>query len=235
MKKLKRIGWIIALTVFILPAFAQSVLLHKEVNDTIVEKFGPNLKNFAHFYLGGGHIPGKPDSIGSASHPFSSMNFVIGYRYKLRVTNWFALGGDLAFNSYSYRLKQDSLKVTPNKILHDKEKLSFGDIGMVGYMRFNFGRRGNRIGNFIDLGGYADWVISGRNYYKDKMDNGNVIETTISHLNYFNAYNYGALARIGFNRYVIYGSYRLSDIFEISYPYPELSRVTFGLQIGIHK
>jgi hypothetical protein len=214
---------------------AQNVLLHKEVSDSEIVKFGPNLKNFRHFYFGLGFIAGKPDSTGSDIITGYSMNYLVGFRYKLRVTNWFAIGYDIDFTSYGYRLKQASSKITPDTILHDKEKLTFSDLGADIYMRFNYGRRGNRIGNFIDLGGYADWVFSARNYMKDKIANGNVVETTISHLNYFNPYNYGAVARIGFNRYVLFGYYRLSDIFKTSYNYPELPRITIGLQIGIHK
>ncbi|MFH0866453.1 MAG: hypothetical protein V1904_09660 [Bacteroidota bacterium] len=232
---MKKIFLFLALSFVATALAAQNVLLHKEVKDSLTVKFGPNLKNFRHFYIGIGFIAGEPDSAGSSIMQGYSMNYLIGYRYKLRLTNWFSLGYDIAFNSYSYRLKQDSTKITPNKTIHDKEKLTFGDLGVDCYLRFNYGRRGNRIGNFIDLGGYYDWVFSGRNYSKDKMTNGNVIETTISHLNYFNAYNYGALARLGFNRYVFYGYYRLSDIFDASYLYPELPRLTIGLQIGIHK
>jgi hypothetical protein len=233
---MKKISLILVLFFLANALSAQSVLLHKDVNDTIVvEKFGPNLKRFGHFYFGAGFIFGKPDSVGSETVAGLSMNYMLGFRYKIKLTNWFALGGDLALSTYSFRVKQDSSKAIPNNIIHDKEKISLGDLGANAFLRFNFGKRGNRIGNFLDLGGYADLTISGRHYYKDKMDNKNVIETTISHLNYLNAYNYGAMARIGFNRYVIYGSYRLSDIFEGSYKYPELPRITIGLQIGIHK
>lgn len=233
---MKKIFLFLALFSFAYALMAQSVVLHKEVKDSVTVKFGPNMKNFRHFYFGIGYIFGKPDSAGSAILQGSSMNYQIGYRYKLRLTNWFALGYDIAFSSYSYRLKQDSAKITPNKIIHDKEKISFSDLGAGLYMRFNYGRRGNRIGNFVDLGGYADWIFTARNYYKDKNPvNGNVIQTTITHLKYYNAYNYGAMARIGFNRYVLYGCYRLSDIFKKSYAYPEFPRLTIGLQIGIHK
>lgn len=232
---MKKIFLFLTLFAFALTVTAQNIILHKEVGDTTIETFGPNLKKFSHFYFGAGFILGEPDSAGSATLTGTSMNYTFGFRYKIKLTNWFALGGDLALGTYSYRLKQDTTKVVPNKIIHDKEKLSIGNLGANAFLRFNFGKRGNRIGNFLDLGGYADLKISGRHYYKDKMDNDNVIETTISHLNYFNAYNYGVMARIGFNRYVIYGSYRLSDMFDESYKYPELPRLTIGLQIGIHK
>jgi hypothetical protein len=102
-------------------------------------------------------------------------------------------------------------------------------------MRFNYGRRGNIIGKFIDLCAYGDWTFSASNNTKDKRQNGNHVKTRITHLNYYNSTNYGVLARIGFNRYVFYGSYRLSNMFKSSANFPELPRITVGLQIGFHK
>jgi hypothetical protein len=216
-------------------SWSQTELMHQDVKDNVVGKRGPNLKNFSHFYMGFGFIVGSSDSLGSDVIAGRSTNFVLGYRYKFRISNFFAIGCDAAFNSYSFALKQNSTKFTPDTIIHGKEQLNLGNLGLSGYMRFNYGKRGNRVGNFIDIGGYGDYRISGVNFTKDKLDNDNVVKTRISHLDYFNSINYGALARIGFNRYVLYGTYRLSDIFESSYNYPELPRLTIGLQIGFHK
>ena len=220
---------------FAITGFSQSVLLHEDVKDTVLGKHGPNLKNFSHFYFGVGFINGKPDSTGSDINSARSLNIVLGYRYKLKICNFYSIGYDIAYNSYSYFLKQNSTKITPDTIIHEKEKLNFGNIGMSLYMRFNYGRRGNHVGNFIDLGGYGDYTFAASNFTKDKLPNGNIARTRISHLHYFNSTNYGVLARIGFNRYVIYGNYRLSDIFKSSYNFPELPRLTIGLQIGFHK
>jgi len=215
--------------------WAQTELMHQDVKDNVVGKSGPNLKNFSHFYMGFGFVVGVSDSIGSDVIAGRSTNFVLGYRYKFRISNLFAIGCDAAFNSYSFTLKQSSTKITPDTIIHDKEQLNLGNLGLSGYMRFNYGKRGNRVGNFVDIGGYGDYRISGVNFTRDKLDNDNVVKTRISNLDYFNPINYGVLARIGFNRYVIYGNYRLSDIFKSSYNYPELPRLTIGLQIGFHK
>lgn len=215
--------------------WSQTELMHQDVKENVLGKHGPNLRNFSHFYVGFGFIAGSSDSVGSEIIIGRSTNFVLGYRYKFRISNFFAIGCDASYNSYSYAMKQSAGKITPDTILHGKEKLNLGDLGLSGYMRFNYGKRGNRVGNFVDIGGYGDWRIAATNFTRDKMPNENVVKTTISHLNYLNATNYGALARIGFNRYVFYGYYRISDIFKSSYKYPELPRLTIGLQIGIHK
>ena len=232
---MKKILIFAIITLVFTSCWAQTELMHQDVKENGLGKSGPNLKNFSHFYAGFGFVAGASDSIGSNIIAGKSTNFVLGYRYKLRICNFYAIGFDAAYNSYSYTLKQESAKITPDTILHDKEKLSLGNLGLSGYMRFNYGKRGNRVGNFIDLGGYGDWRIFGTNFTRDKMENDNIVRTTISHLNYFNDINYGALVRVGFNRYVFFGTYRFSDIFVPSKKYPEFPRLTVGLQIGIHK
>ena len=210
--------------------------MHQEVNDTVLGKHGPNLKNYSHFYIGLGYVLGKPDSAGSDILRGRSTDFTLGYRYKFRICNFFAIGYDIDFNSYTYALKQsDNNKTLPDTIKHNKEQMNFNDLGLSGYMRFNYGKRGNRVGNFIDLGAYGDWTFAANHFTRDKMTNGNIVKTTVSHLKYFNSINYGAIARIGFNRYVIFANYRLSDIFKKSYNFSELPRITIGLQIGFHK
>jgi hypothetical protein len=216
-------------------SYSQTVKLHEVVDDTVMGKHGPNLKNFSHFYLGLGFMAGAADSTGSDILYGRSTDLVIGYRYKLRFSNFFAVGYDLSFNSYKYALKQDSQKLVPDTIQHNKENLSFNNLGASLYMRFNYGRRGNRVGHFIDLGGYGDWTFSAVNFTKDKRQNGNIVRTKISNLDYFNSTNYGLTARLGFNRYVFYGNYRLSDIFKSSKKLPEMPRLTIGLQIGFHR
>jgi len=217
--------------------FSQTVLFERKVTDTTLGTHGENLRNYSHFYIGFGFIAGQPDSAGSNILMGKSSNFVFGYRYKLKICKFYAIGYDLAFNTYAFGLKQEKEKSLPDTILHGKESFSYSTLGLSPYMRFNYGRRGNRIGNFIDLGAYGDWKFSARTFTRDKLDNGNIVKVTTRKLKYLNPFNYGALARIGFGRYVIYGYYRLSDIFKTSdtYKFSELPRITVGVQIGMHK
>ena len=215
--------------------FSQTVLLHQEVKDTTLGKRGPNLKNFGHFYFGIGFIMGEPENKGAEINYGFSKNILVGYRYKLKLNQVLAIGFDMDYNASSFFIKQHPLKTIPDTLLHDIEKINFGNVGLNGYIRFNYGKRGNRIGNFIDLGAYGDYVFSARHFTKDEKQNGNIVKTTTSHLAYYNKTNYGLLMRIGFNRYVLFGNYRWSNHFKDSYIYPELPRYTVGFQIGFHK
>jgi hypothetical protein len=226
---------ILSLLILTISVKSQTVVMHQDVNDTLIPTNGPNLKNFSHFYIGYGFIAGKSEGSGSDIIYGRPGNFVLGFRYKFKVCNVYSIGFDVSFNTYTYNLKQDSAKIFPNNFLHDKEKLNLTNFGLGLYNRFNYGRRGNMVGNFIDLGAYADWTAGANNYTRDKMPNGNIVKTTISKLNYIEPFNYGVFGRIGFNRYVIFGNYRITDIFKPTYTFSELPRLTIGFQIGLHK
>jgi len=232
---MKKYSIAILLTLLSLTGFTQTVLMHQDVNDTVLGKHGPNLRNFSHFYVGFGFIAGKPDSAGSAIKYGRSVDWMLGYRYKFRISNFFAIGYDIDFNSYTYALKQSAGKTLPNDTLHNKEQMNFDDLGLAGYMRFNYGRRGNRVGNFIDIGAFGDWSFASDHFTKDKKQNGNIVKTTVSRLKYINNTNYGFTARVGFGRYVFFANYRLSDLFKTSYHYAELPRITAGIQLVLHK
>jgi len=110
--------------------------------------------------------------------------------------------------------------------------MNFNKLGSNVYFRINFTRRGNYLGNFLDFGASVDWTFAMRHFTKEKTDN--IITKTRSRgYDYYNPLNYHVFARIGFNRYVLSGSYRLSDVFKNKYNYPELAKITVGLEIGL--
>lgn len=228
---------------------AQSILMEEDVNaDTIPLSSGPNMKNFTHTYFRYGFALGKADSAGVEVLPGASAGFTFGIRYKRRFSNFYSLGFDVNYNNINYRLKQDSSKRFPDPVLHDKEKIAFNNLGFELYNRFNFGKRGNILGTFIDLGGYGDWAFSVKHYYKDipeiaSIIGANSVEVTNSRLVFVNPFNYGAGLKIGMNRYVIFAKYRLSNLFKdnfiVAYPAltvnPELPRIIVGIEIGLLK
>ena len=223
----------------------QTVLLEQDINaDTIPKIVGPNLKHFSHLYLGYGFVLGT-NSIGSEINYGSSSDFVYGYRYKRKLSEFYAIGFDLFYHSTVFHLKQDSTKTLPNNILHDdkgeKEKLTFNNLSLGLYNRFNFDKRGNYIGYYLDLGARVDWPFSVVHFTKDKFDfaninNGGVVKTKTTGLVYINPVYYNVYARLGFNKFVITASYRLSDLFKNEFDlYSELPLLIVGVEIGLHK
>lgn len=222
---------------FLLTCFfsnAQMVLLEEDVAaDTVAPTTGPNRTNFGHFYLSYG-VPIADVHTGADIYIGRSFDFDFGYRYKRKLSRHYALGFEVFYKVQDFNLKQDSGKIVPDTILHDKERLRFNNLGIGIYNRFNFGKRGDVVGNFIDIGVYGSWAYRLANITKDELPNGNKVRTKITKLDYYEPINYGVVARIGFNRYVFYGTYRLSNLFKASSNYPELPFISAGIQIGLH-
>lgn len=234
-----RIAFSLFALLYTYSGFAQTVLLHEDVNnDTIKSDFGPNLKRFNHFYMGYGLVLGPSTGAGADILFGKSSNFTFGYRVKRKLSNTLAVGWELNYNTTSFRLKQDSLKIFPHTLLHEKEVFFSHAFQLQLYARLNFGKRGNYVGNFIDIGGWGQWDFSYRHFYRDMpfflgSYNAQVVEVTNKKLLYTQPLNYGLGFRAGANRFVIYAQYRLSNIFDnVLFPtYPELPRLVVGLQI----
>jgi hypothetical protein len=216
-------------------SFSQDVVFNENVgSDSVTETHGPNLKHFKHPYIAFGFAATQSEKKSSNIDMGLSSNFIFGYRTKLKISNFYAIGYDLAYNLSWYRLSQSKDKLTPDSVKNDKERLTFHNLELGLYNRFNFGKRGNIIGKFVDLGVYADWTFLCSHFTKnDKYEN--TYKTKVTHLKYYEPLNYGVLARFGINRWVVYANYRLSDLFKSKYNYAELPRLTVGFQIGLHK
>ena len=236
------------LFVFLPAAFSQNVVLEQDVNkDTVQQTNGPNLKHFSQFYVGYGLVAGETDGSGADIKYGASDQWMVGYRYKRKISNFYALGYELNYNAYTFVLDDSKDKLFPTSVSYDKEKLVLHNLGLVLYNRFNFGRRGNHLGKYLDLGAYGDWSFDSKYIAKYELDSANAfgakkIKMISKDLQYLNKIHYGVLARFGINRFMVFGSYRLSDIFKDEYQqsnenilgYPELPRMVFGLQIGIN-
>ncbi|MEA3446054.1 MAG: hypothetical protein U9R19_15140 [Bacteroidota bacterium] len=223
-------------------SFSQRVLLEENVAaDTIQKKWGKNLRHYGHLYLGFG-FAASPANEGAEVIYGASMNFDFGYRYKFRVCNYYALGADLSFTNSMYSLKQDEkTKTLPDKIEHDKERIDLSGFKLELYQRFNFGKRGNHIGNYLDIGAYGTFFIFSRHYTMDKKPEEypylRKIEIYETGLNYIENMEYGLTTRIGNNRWVFFARYRMSDLFKttenLQIKYPELPALQAGFEISI--
>lgn len=227
---------------------AQEVILKQNVElDTVPKKIGQNLKKYSHFYIGMGAVVGSNEGEGGDLNYGRSLDFTAGFRYKYKINNVYAIGMDAKYNWTSFNLKQNDDKILPNNLQHKREVINFNNFGFIAYNRFNFDKnRGNHIGKFLDIGAYADWTFMVRHKYTTEFDvagnaNQSVSEVTNSGLLYVERLNYGLTARLGFGKFVFYGSYRLSDQFKKklndqfdSSNYPELARFIAGIQISLH-
>ncbi|MCF8374660.1 MAG: hypothetical protein K9H64_23780 [Bacteroidales bacterium] len=233
----------ILLSIFLLASvitYSQRVLLEENLaNDTSEVKWGQNLRHYGHFYFGLS-IPSNPAEKGSEIMHGNSLSFDVGYRYKLKLCNWYALGADLNFSTNAYRLKQDAkTKILPDSIEHDKESILAPGMKFEIYQRFNFGKRGNHVGDYLDIGAYGTYFFATRHYTMDKNPTEDLkkLEITETGLDYMENTEYGISVRAGHGQWVIFGKYRLSDLFKTTANYPvklpELPALRIGVEISI--
>ncbi len=227
-------------------AQAQTVVLQQDVNqDTIQSNWGPNKKHYKHFYFGYGLGIGTENrtwngtDVKDIKYGFGTNTLMVGWRYKLRLAEHYAIGLDVNYNRQAYRFKQTDHKVFPMPGKYDKERLALHNFALEFYNRINFGRRGNHLGTFVDLGAYGEWnfnnslLIEGD--FGPGINRAKSYKTKLKDLNYVNDLNYGLSLRAGYDRFAIFGKYRLSDMFDDKKTgnYPELPRLHVGLQIRI--
>ena len=225
----------ITLLLVSLSAFSQDILLHQNVKaDTIRPTYGPNLKNYFYGYIGLG-FPLHTNEDVNFTKPGVSSNFDLGLRYKRRITNYLAMGFDLGTNTTGYKLKQTDPKTIPDTVINDKEKIQISSLMSSGYVRINVGRRGNYIGNYLDLGAYGSWNFQKKHKTTNENTDGEKVRLSTTRLKYVENFSYGILARIGINRYALTARYRISDIFKSSYVVPELPRLIVGVEVGLFK
>ena len=199
--------------------FCQEVLLEENVQDITanIDEYGPNLKKFRHIYFEWGFPVSKSEGTGAEVNVFRSSTFEIGFRQKRKISNYYSVGWSFYYNNLIYNLVQDQTKKQiPNNITHKKESLRFNHLGLEFYNRLNFGRRGNSIGKFMDIGAFGNWAFSARQIYVDDISaaennyQAQEKKVIVTGLKYINKLNYGLKARLGINRYVISATYRIS-------------------------
>lgn len=246
MLNIKRIFILQAFIIICQTAFGQTVLLHEKISayDFKLPGKGPNYRHFSHLFIGFGFFIPDGDPFEVETKPGSTTALEFGWRYKLKLTNWLAIGSGVNYINEIFDIKQIEEKVVPTAILHSKEKLRFNNVGSEFFLRFNFGKRGNIIGKFVDLGTYANWAFKVKHMYQDKSNSqlpyqAESVRVILYNLKYVERFNYGLKARIGVNRYVVTGSYRLNELLTEDYKNIVgdyyLPRLSIGLEIGLHK
>ncbi len=192
-----------------------------------------NRKHFRHFYLGVQFAGGPPETPGARISHGSSWAMEYGLRYKRRFSQVFSAGYEANISRMAFVIKQGDEKEIPDMLERKREKLVCLQTGLALYQRVSYGRRGDYIGRFIDVGVFGQWHFNVRHVgFKETEDER--IRIRRSNLDYPNNLSYGVLARKGFNNFVFKTTYRLSDLFRSSAQLPELPRFMFGMEIGIH-
>jgi len=232
---MKNIFFIVFL-MLIIQLQAQYEMMHVDVKpvDTLRPDFGPNGKKF--FYSSYGLHAIVPTEINDQAPVMlgPSLGYKFGFTQKYRISGVLSFGYILDFNTFAYRFKQTDAKTFPDTLEHEKQNISTTTLGLGLFLRFNFDpKRGNYLGYFLDLGGYADWHLSRTYKSKDEDAMDQIIHSRVAKLYFMEKYQYGLYATIGFNKINLYARYRMSDIFKAPFKSAELPRLTVGFGFSI--
>lgn len=222
-------------TLVVLCSLAQTVIISKDPDEKRehVPEYGMNRKHYSHSFFGIQFMVGPPEHPGAEIVYGRSRTLEYGYRYKRRLSNTFSFGSEVTARRQAYHIQQSAKKAVPDTIMRDREKIVLLDAGIGVYKRINYGSRGDYIGRFVDVGAYGGWLLHARHVYFFE-ENKLRYRVRINGVKYPASLNYGLSARLGFNNFVIKGTYSLSDRFRESADLPELPRYTVGLEIGLH-
>lgn len=231
--------------------YSQEVVLDMNVEDQYTQEKGPNMRHFFHFYIGGGMVADFGEEEGSKIKGWRSGQFVFGYRYKLKLLSFYSLGADLGYRSTDYFLeeREENSSNPSNPFTYytegiQRQVLNCQGIGLEVYQRINFGKRGNSLGKYLDLGFRGQWNFLTSETLVLKFEEYNFPQKKSrvknKQLRYVEPFRYEATARLGFNKFILYGQYRLSDLFNHVKVYdnrevdiPELPRLIVGFQYAI--
>ena len=212
-------------------AKSQDVLLNQYVySDSIRGNWGQNKSHWMHFYGAFGFITPIDQSTWSPIYFGKASNWELGLRYKKRITNWLAIGGNISYDFFNYRMEQSIEKTFPDEQFYDKQKVLIHNFSMQPFIRINYGRRGNKIGNYVDFGFFYNAIMSSRE--KLLGTPAGLDKVIIKNPDYMPGDYYGFFTNIGFGRWVIYAKYQYSGIIKGDTRYADLPPVTIGLQLG---
>ena len=217
-------------------ARAQQVLVQANVaDDTVKTTFGPNRRWFGHGYVALGLVAGPAQTGAAVRYGSTSAEARLGGRLKLRLNRSVALCGDLAYAYLRYELAQEAGKLLPAPTLHQRESLVLHQLTTEVALRFNYGRRGNAVGSYLDLLAGGSWAAGTRHNTEDAPAPGiGAVETIESGLPYLRRFGGSAGGRLGFGRYALAARYRLSPAVASRYAaWPELPRWVVGFEVGL--
>ncbi len=214
---------------------AQEVIFEEEVKENRYSNFGQNMQHFLHPFVDVAFIASFENAVNAEFLIGSSGKLGAGLRYKYKLINWLAAGTDVEVSSYNvYFAIPQNEENTQNIPYNNEKQCTFQSVELNPYIRFNFGKRGNIIGKFIDIGAINSFNINNRLIEKfktsgtDQVVNRMKIETPKSAIDKFAL---SPFIRFGMNRNSLFIAYRITNL-QLADVVAQVPEFTFGLQMG---
>jgi hypothetical protein len=212
-------------------AQAQSIIMEQDVNaDTAISTIGPNRKSFtSNFFDLSFPVGDFEGANGSRSMVVGkSWSFAYGLNHKIRINNFYSLLGQLSYSRSAYFSKVEA------PVLSDK--LILNDLNVEFSNRFNFGKRGDVVGTYLELGVSAAYTFMSKQKTTiespDSVDSYSIMKTSLHGIDIIEPIHYNAHVRVGSNKWVLFATYMLTDKLKPESTY-QLPPLKVGLRIDI--
>ncbi len=213
------------------PLYSQTVLFDRKVKiDSVRGKWGKNLTNHFGVYGGFGFVAPVQQSAGAEIIFGKASNLELGFIYKRRVFNWFAVGTRAYYEIFNYRIKQTADKIFPDNSSSVKQKMVMQNAGFAPYLRFTFGRHGNIIGTYLDLGVFYNIVLAEWQIQKGCADG---FDKKKLNYDYMNRAYWGYQAVLGRNMFSLFAKFNAARVVKNSVSSVDMPPLTVGLRVSI--
>lgn len=228
--------WILSLAISVQ---GQEIVLEEDVNkDTVEGTYGRNLTNFSAAYAGYGMVIG--DFTGT--NPLQSLKkgrsiyLDFGMYYKRKLNNLYSVTGEFGYrlNVFSYSISDPLMSPVP-LVTYKYSRLVISNAHAGIFNRFNYGKRGNRIGNYIAIGATMDYgyLNKVKEKYESADSSSSRTEKVVRSQNDFiNRLAYHGEVQLGFDKIVLTGAYRLNDLIKKNEGY-QLPPLVIGFRFDL--
>lgn len=224
------------LGLFAFSATAQNVLFSDDAETAYeIPKKGKNRASFGHLYTGYRIAP----EYFTVDPQVWNGEFFVGRRAKYAITRNYAMGWEMEYlhTAVSWDVTDIELdesvpfNATKHRYVSHAVILSY-------YNRITFGKVGNNIGKFLDLGVYGAWNF-GKNstFTNEGSDNTHNYKMKIEKPDYDDVFFYGVKARLGIHRVALTADYRLltPDFSTLNAGGIVKPQLTVGLELSLYK
>ena len=180
------------------------------------------------FYFDMGWVVG-PSTPGAQLDYFISVDYTPGIRWKHQLSNKLELLGELSYHNVHYHLHQETAKLLPNAIVHDRERFYIHVLNLAPVVRYHL-----PISDwFMDLGVNIDYNFRRSHMTKNPDSDGNPVKVFDRSITYFEPFNTDVLVRLGRGRWTLHGIYRLTNLLKEESGLPGLPPTIIGLGLSI--
>lgn len=220
---------------------AQRVLVHEEPDTSgEIPMYGKNRAMYVHGLMKIGIIAPIYETGAQTNYFSTSLSYEA--RAKAKICSWNAFVLDFGYRCDRFVITQNVNKQIPGLFgNHKRERISIHNLSFAFCDRFNFGRRGNILGIYLDVGFYGDYAFRAAHLYVDEFYNTNssVAQHTVTRVKenqlvYINTLNYGLTTRLGWEWGSFYAMYRMTDLVLDNPPltvYPDLPKLVIGIEM----